>query len=98
MVSNANHSEYFYARLANTPRIIGMTKSNTRTAARVYKTPALLKKVLHALDSVELLMVEHLATFAMLLSNVIAIKPPRTMAAMLIILLKSTISIHLPLS
>ena len=61
----------------------------------MYNTPALLKNVLHALDSVELVMVEHFATFAMLLSKVIAIKPPRTITAMLIMELKSTISIHL---
>ena len=98
LVAYGNHSGFFYARLARTPLIIGMTSNRISTAANVYNTPALLKNVLHALERVLLVMVEHFATFAMLLSKVIAMKPPRTMTAMLIMLLKSTISVHLPLS
>lgn len=81
-----------YAPLDNTPLIMGMTSNRTNTAASVYNTPALLKNSLHALFSVVLLIVLHLATLAMLLSSVIAIKPPNTITAILIIWLKSTIS------
>ena len=67
-----------------------MTSSSIKTAARLYRIPALLNALLHAFSNVLFVIVLQSAASWKLLSSVIAMKIPTTMMAMLIMELKST--------
>jgi len=67
------------------PLIMGMIKSRINTAAKEYKTPALLKASLQAPWRVVFVIVVQSVTLSKLLSNVIAMKIPTTIIAILII-------------
>ena len=67
-----------------------MISNNTNTAARLYRTPALLKASVQALDNVVFVIVVQSMTPSKLLNRVIAMNMPTTIIAMLIMLLKST--------
>ena len=68
----------------------GITSSSISTAAKLYRTPALLKASLHASANVELTMSVQSSAFWKLLKSVMAMNMPTTIMAMLIMELKST--------
>lgn len=68
-----------------------MTNNKINTAARLYRTPALLNASLHAFFKVVFVMVVQSVTLSKFESNVMAMNTPTTIIAMLIIELKSTI-------
>jgi len=68
-----------------TPRMSGITSSNSNTAASRNSTPALLKNELHAFCSVVLTMLSQLDTACMFANSMMAMYPINTMTAMLII-------------
>ena len=68
-----------------TPRMSGITSSNSNTAASRNSTPALLKNELHAFCSVVLVMESQLDTACMFANSMMAMYPINTMTAILII-------------
>ena len=73
-----------------TPLITGITSKRTNTAMIVKSTAPLFMNDEHAELRVVLVIAEQSATWLMLLSKVMAIKPNNTMTAILIIVFTST--------